>query len=106
MIPRQINPRSLFKRMPLGAVIGLIIISSFLFSVDEPDPSWGRFWMIRPLIIVPLAGAFGILSFYLKDFIRPKNNLITVLVYLFSIVAFIIALWLGSVLGLDGTLWD
>lgn len=106
MIPQQINSKSLIKRMFLGAVIGLIIISFFVFSVDEPNPNWGKLWKIRPLIITPLAGAFGILSFYFKDFIRPRSNLKTVLGFLFSIIAFMIALWLGIVLGLDGTLWN
>jgi hypothetical protein len=58
------------------------------------------------LIITPLAGAVGILSFYLKDFIRPQSNLMTALVFVFSLLAFIVALWMGIVLGLDGTLWN
>ena len=92
--------------MLIGALTGLAIISFFVFSVDEPDPEWGKLWMVRPLIITPLAGAFGILSFYLKDFVRPKSKVMIVLVFSLSIMAFIIALWLGIVLGLDGTLWN
>ncbi len=106
MTPQPPSPKSLLKRMLLGAVIGLIIISLLVFSVDEPDPNWGKLWKIRPLIITPLAGALGILSFYLKNFIRPKKKLTIFLVFLFSALAFIVALWLGIVLGLDGTLWD
>lgn len=103
---QQINPKSLIKRMLSGAVIGFVIISFIVFSVDEPDPGWGKLWMVRPLIITPLAGAFGILSFNFKDFIRPQSNLMAGLVFLFSIIAFIVALWMGTVLGLDGTLWN
>ncbi len=105
-LPAQINPQSLMKRMLLGAFIGFIIISFFVFSVDDPNPDWGKFWRIRPLIITPLAGAFGILSFYCKDLIRPQSKVMTVLVYVLSLVAFLIALWMGIVLGLDGTLWN
>ena len=100
------SPASLIKRMLIGAAIGLFIISFFVFQVDEPDPDWGKFWMIRPLIITPLAGAFGILAFYLKQYVRPKSDLWKFIVLIVSFIAFIIALWLGTVLGLDGTLWN
>ena len=102
----QINRKSLIKRMLLGAAIGLFFISIFLYSVKKPDPNWGKFWMIRPLIIVPLAGAFGSLSFYLKDFLGSQSSWKNVLTIIFSSVAFIIVLWIGIILGLDGTLWD
>lgn len=104
--PGLINPKALFKRMLLGEVIGLIVISFFLFSVDEPNPEWGNLWMVRPLILTPLAGAFGILSFYLRDFVGPQSKVMSFLVFLTSLILFIIALWLGIVLGLDGTLWN
>lgn len=102
----QINRKSLIKRMLLGAAIGLFFISIFLYSVKKPDPNWGKFWMIRPLIIVPLAGAFGSLSFYLKDFIGSQSNWKNILAIIFSSMAFIIILWIGIILGLDGTLWN
>jgi hypothetical protein len=103
---QQLNTRAVILRMLLGAAIGFAIISVFVFSVDNPNPDWGKFWRIRPLIITPLAGAFGILSFYLTNLIRPQGQFMTVLIYTFSTIAFIIALWLGTVLGLAGTLWD
>jgi len=102
----QITTISIIKRMLTGAVIGLAIISVLVFSVDEPNPEWGKFWMIRPLIITPIVAAFGFLSFFLKDFVRPQNDLMRLVVILLSIIAFIIALWMGTILGLDGTLWN
>lgn len=102
----EVKLKNLFERMLLGAIIGLVIISFFVFTVDEPDPEWGKFWKIRPLIVTPLAGAFGILSFYLKDFIRFNNKLLNFLMVMVSLFVFLIALWLGIVLGLDGTLWN
>lgn len=102
----NITPRSVAGRMALGALIGLFIIASFILSVDDPDPDWGKFWMVRPLIITPLAGAFGILAFYLPYFVRPRSSFATLLLLVLSFLAFLIALWLGSVLGLDGTLWN
>ncbi len=55
--PHQI---SLVKRMLAGAGMGLLLISLFLLSAGEPNPEWGKQWIIRPLIIVPLAGALQI----------------------------------------------
>lgn len=92
--------------MFFGAVIGLIVISGFVFSVNHPDPSWGPHWKIRPLILTPLITAFGMLSFFLKDFARPNTQTWRILVFLFSLACFFISLWLGIILGLDGTLWD
>jgi hypothetical protein len=102
----QIETVSIIKRMLTGAVIGLAIISVLVFSVDEPNPEWGKFWMIRPLIITPIVAAFGFLSFFLKDFVRPQSDWMRLVVILLSIIAFIIALWMGTILGLDGTLWN
>jgi hypothetical protein len=102
----QIKTSSIIKTMLIGAAIGLALISLMVFSVDEPNPEWGKYWMIRPLIITPLVAAFGILSFYLKDFVRPESDLMRLVVILLSIIAFIIALWMGTIMGLDGTLWN
>jgi hypothetical protein len=102
----QINTRTLLVRMLIGAVIGLVLISLFVFSADNPPLEWGKNWRIRPLIITPLAGAFGILSFYLKDFIKPTTEVGRILVFILSLLGFLIALWLGTVLGLDGTMWN
>lgn len=102
----QIKTSSIIKRMLTGAAIGLTLISIFVFSVDDPNPEWGKYWMIRPLIITPLVAAFGSLSFYLKDFVRPVSDLMRLVVILLSGIAFIIALWMGFILGLDGTLWN
>jgi uncharacterized protein YacL len=102
----QIPLKSLLKRMLLGAIIGLILISSLLYSVKNPNPDWGTLWFIRPLITVPLAGALGSLFFYLKDFIASQSIWKRILVMPISLIAFIVALWVGIVLGLDGTLWN
>ncbi|MFZ6009251.1 MAG: hypothetical protein ACOYXT_02790, partial [Bacteroidota bacterium] len=63
---------SLAKRMIVGAGIGLTLITLFLLSADEPDPAWGKLWMIRPLIVVPFAGAMGGLC---QHFILGFHNL-------------------------------
>lgn len=102
----QSNQNSLTKRMLVGAGIGLLLISLFLLTAGKPNPAWPELWRIRPLIIVPLAGAMGGLC---NHFIVHYHNLIglnkTVAIIL-SVIIFIIGLWLGTVLGLDGTYWD
>lgn len=103
---QPVHPASLGKRMLIGAGIGLLLISLFLFSADEPNPEWGKLWMIRPLIIVPLAGAMGGLCNY---FIFHFHNLVGVnkiIAMILSVIVFVVGLWLGVVLGLDGTMWN
>ena len=97
---------SLSKRMITGAAIGLLVITWFLISVDEPNPQWGNLWMIRPLIIVPFAGAMAGLCNY---FIMSYHNQFAVNKILAMIISAIISLfglWIGIVLGLNGTLWN
>ena len=106
MINKRFTPKYFLKRMLPGAMIGLVVISLFVFTVDSPDPGWGKFWRIRPLIITPLAAAFGFLAFSLKDFIHPQGNTYKAIVFLASLAIFVFVLWMGVVLGLDGTLWD
>lgn len=95
-----------YKFLISGAVAGAVLILLFLSSVDEPDPSWPRWWMIRPLIIVPAAGAGGGFLLYLLTPLRKAGGWKTLLGYILSVAGFIMILWLGTVLGLDGTLWN
>ncbi|WP_346236105.1 hypothetical protein ABDK00_017150 [Niabella insulamsoli] len=94
------------KRMLIGAVIALMLISTFVSSVQHPDPSWPERWVLRPLIIVPLAGAMGAAFYHIMDYLRRQMRLNKWLALTLGILAYIVALWLGSVLGLNGTLWN
>jgi hypothetical protein len=102
----QLSFKSVIIRMLIGAAIGLAIISLFIFQIDDPNPEWGKCWRVKPLIITPLVAAFGFLSFYLKHYINPKTDSGKIVVFLISTFVFVVALWLGIVLGLDGTLWN
>lgn len=90
----------------IGAAIGFLVISFFVFGADNPPASWGKFWMIRPLIITPLAGATGGVFFYFMDYMRYKNGVNPTVAIVLSLVVGIIGLWLGIVLGLVGTMWN
>ena len=106
-LPAQpINTTSLLKRMLLGAGIALALISLFLFQVKNPNPAWPTYWMVKPLIMVPLAGAAGGAFTYFLDNLRSKGGWKTAAAILSSIIGFIFALWIGTVLGLNGTLWN
>ncbi len=101
-----IKTASLIKRMLVGALIGLILISIFLLGAGNPKPEWGKLWMIRPLIIVPLAGAMGGAFNYLVSQQNFQRGWVKALAMLLSLIVFLIGLWLGTVLGLDGTYWN
>lgn len=103
---QPIYPASLGKRMLVGAGIGLLLISLFLSGVKNPNPKWGEFWMIRPFIIVPLAGAMGGLCNYFLVHLHDRIGVNKIIAIVVSIILAIIGLWLGVILGLAGTLWN
>lgn len=89
-----------------GALMGLIIIALFVFPVTNPKPEWGTFWQIKPLLLTPLVTACGGAIFYfIKQWFLQKgwNSILAIVL---GAVVFFISLWLGIVLGLNGTLWD
>ena len=92
--------------MLIGAGIGLLVIAFFLIPTGEGDPAWGPLWRIRPLIVVPFAGAMGGLCNYVIFNFRPLSGLNKIVATILSVIIFMVGLWMGIVLGLDGTLWD
>lgn len=102
----QFHTGSVYKRMLQGAGIALVLITIFLAGVDDPNPDWPKFWMVKPLLVVPIAGAMGGVFYYFMDFMRNQGLWIKILANVISMFAYLVAIWLGSVLGLDGTLWN
>lgn len=103
---RPDKPISLTKPVLVGAGIAFILISFFLFGVGEPSPEWGKLWMIKPLIMVPLSGAIGGVFYYFMDHLGNRRRLNKIVAIILSVIVYIIGLWLGTVLGLNGTLWN
>lgn len=97
---------SYVKPMLIGGGIALILITLFLLPFDYAKPEWGKLWFIRPLIVVPLAGATGGFCYYFLNQLSAKGTLNKAVAIILSIIIYIIGLWMGTVLGLDGTLWD
>ncbi|WP_242928657.1 potassium transporter KefB [Pontibacter vulgaris] len=103
---QPLHPISLGTRALQGAIIAFVLIATFLFFVGEPDPAWAKFWFIRPLVIVPVAGAAGGAFYYYMDTLRYQGGWKTALANVASLAVYLIGLWLGTVLGLAGTMWD
>src|SRR6476620_4212306 len=98
------HPIGFLKPVLIGAGIAFLVISFFVFGADHPDPEWGKFWQIKPLIITPLSGAIGGAFYAFMDYqsTRGFNRRLAIIL---SLVVFLIGLWLGTVLGLNDTMW-
>jgi hypothetical protein len=102
----QPQPVSLAKRMMIGAGIGLTLIAFFLISAGEGNPEWGKYWMTQPLFMMAFAGAMGGLCNYIAMRYHSQFGLNKRVALFLSIVVFIIGLYMGFVLGLNGTYWN
>jgi len=96
----------LFKRVAIGAAVGLLLIAVFLLNGAPPNPAWGKAWFVRPLVVVPIAGAAGAFLLHGLDRIRQQQQWNKWLVGAFGVLLYFIVLWMGTILGLAGTFWD
>ena len=90
----------------LGATISLIIMYSFISSIQIPSPNWGTYWQFKPLILGPIIAGLGMILAYMALKYMMTLKLPKILSYLFALIIFIIILWVSMVLGFNGTLWD
>ena len=102
----HLKTKNIFLNAITGYIVGLGVISLFISGIDHPNPEWGQNWMLRPLIITPLFAACGALMLLLPDFFKIITPWKRLLALFAGLILFIIALWMGIVLGLDGTLWN
>lgn len=103
---RPVDRASLAKHCVIGWVIGFAVISFFIFGVDNPKPEWGDFWRVKPLIITPLSGAAGGAVFYFMEYIGSQRGWPKALTVILSFIISVVGLWMGIVLGLNGTMWN
>lgn len=106
LFTQPIHFPALVTRMLIGAGIAFGVAAFFVYSTDEPKPEWGNLWMIRPMIVLPFAGAVGGAFYYFMNGIREQGGGKMILANIVSALVFIIGLWMGIVLGFDGTLWN
>ena len=95
----------LIKRALIGAIIGLVVILAFILPIKNPRPEWGQYWRLRPLIVTSLAGACGG-AFYAFMSYKSSRGFNRTLAVVISLLVYVVCLWMGIVLGLDGTMWD
>lgn len=88
-----------------GSLTGLILISIFVFGVDNPNQEWGKYWKIKPLTLTPLLCGLGAMAANWVIRIAP-NTSAKYFYWFISIMGFLFSVWVAIVLGLNGTLWD
>lgn len=103
MTPRN---KALLKPMAIGALIAFALIALFLIPIKNPNPDWGKFWLVKPFIIVPLAGAIGGAVYYFIGKLSAQQGWSKIVATIISILIYLIGIWMGTVIGLDGTLWN
>lgn len=100
-----INKTVLVKFMIIGAGIGLLLTMLFIRTAEAGNPVWPKGWVIRPLITLPLASALGVaFAYYLME-LTKQGGWRRLLAIGLSLVIYLVGLWMGFVLGFDGTLW-
>lgn len=105
--PRPLQTTALLILALGGAAIGFGLMLLFLSGVDVPDPAWPDNWRLRPLVVISLAGAAaGTFIYFLHYYLGYEGGWKKIITVVIGALGFIIALWLGAVLGLDGTLWN
>jgi len=97
---------ALMKRMLTGAGIGLLLVSFFVITAGEGQPSWGAYWRLKPLLLTPLLASIVAACYHatgpLRDIAGWQGRLFTVL----SIIGYVLGLWIALILGLNGSLWN
>jgi len=104
-IEAPIKPVLLGRRMVWGAIPATLLVIAFLWGAGSGDPNWSRYWMLRPLLIIPLAGAAGGAVYAFLDGMRIALHWNRSIILIFSFIIYFIGLWLSFVLGFAGTYW-
>ena len=92
--------------MLIGAGIGLVLITIFLLSADYVNPEWSKYWMVKPLILTPIVASFGGALYFYLDKLRASGPVMNVIATILGLVGYVFFLWMGFVLGLNGTFWN
>ena len=103
---QSMHPATLTTPMLIGAGLALLLILLFLSGVNNPDPAWGSMWKLKPIIMVPIAGAIGGGFYYCMGLLSFNSGLNKSVAVIVGLIGYVVVLWLGTVLGLNGTLWN
>jgi hypothetical protein len=105
-IKQQILAQSPLRPILIGAGLALLLVGIFLLGVKNPDPDWHRFWMLRPLLVVPAAGGAGGFLCFILYRLYQLGRMPKALAIALGLLGYLVGFWMGFVLGLDGTLWN
>lgn len=106
-LTRPSGKELLIKRVLTGAAIGLVLISIFVIpSLKNAPAEWGKYWMIRPLIVTPLFGVLAGCCNHALDFLRKEGGAKKIVANILAVLVYVLVLWFGTVAGLGGTMWD
>jgi len=103
---RSLFTAALVKRMLVGAGIALAIISFFVIGTGKGNPAWGDYWRVKPLLLTPFIGAIVGLCYDITEPLRRLNGWAGRIFVVLSILGYVIGLWMGTVLGSAGTMWN
>ncbi|PST83153.1 potassium transporter KefB [Pedobacter yulinensis] len=103
---RKQGTSTLIKPMLIGAGIAFFVIAYFLIGAGKGNPAWPAYWQVKPLLMVPVAGAMGGAFYHLLGNLRAMGGWKAVLGTVIGILGYVFILWIGTVLGLNGTMWD
>lgn len=106
MTKNENTPTAALKMAAAGWAAGLCLISLFVFGLNDPDPQWGSYWRIRPLLLTPLIAGTGAFLAYRIFSMGAGSPLRKVIFAVLAVCVFLVCLWIGTILGLSGTLWN
>lgn len=100
------SSKKIINSFALGFAIAFLLVFGLIVTVNNPNPVWGKNWFVKPLILTPTVAAFGGFAFYYLSSISFRNQWISIAKTIVSILAYIFFLWIGTVIGFNGTLWN
>lgn len=103
---KSVHSGSLIKRMLQAGAVALFLIAAFLLSADHVNPEWSKYWMVKPLILTPMVASLGGVLYYYLDHLRTGSTAMKIVAAILSLLGFVFFLWMGFVLGLNGTFWN
>lgn len=103
---KSVHSGSLIKRMLQSAAVALFLIAAFLLSADHVNPEWSKYWMVKPLILTPMVASLGGVLYYYLDHLRTGSTTMKIVATIMGLLGFVFFLWMGFVLGLNGTFWN
>lgn len=90
-----------------GAGLGLVLASAAVWSIEEPRLEWGNYWMIRPMLVLPVIMAIGFFfTRLLWFFSSEKTVILKTTLRTAAIVGALVSMWMGFILGFVGTIWN